>query len=157
MRFQTTLLRLLIPLTFFAGGPRTQPTPPQTPDVALAPFVVVKDSGGTLRSTADACLERLAAGLAAEKIAVVRRPSLDEKTLSRGQPARWAVLGQLSRDKGQIHAELRLMEISSGDEMRSYFNDSADPQAIVAMGGAVADRVALFVQEKRQSGSSPVR
>ena len=154
MGLKRGLLPLLIPLTFFAGGPQTQSTPPPNPDVALAPFAVVKDSGGTLRSVADACLERLAAGLAAKGIGVVRRPSLDEKTLSRGRPARWAVLGQLSRDKGQIRAELRLMEISSGDEMRSYFNDSADPQAIVALGGGAADRIALFVQEKRQPGSS---
>jgi TolB-like protein len=139
----------LSPVLWMAGSGMQ----PANPEVALAPFAVTGTESRELRAVADECLERLATGLAAKGVAVVRRPSLDEKTLARAKPARWAVLGQLDRAGNSIRTELRLMEVATGDEMRSFFNSSSDAKEIVALGTSAAERIALFVQEKRGAGS----
>jgi hypothetical protein len=118
-------------------------------DVALAPFVVAGDKANELRPVADDCLAQLAAALAGKGVKVARLPALDEKTLARAKPARWAVLGRLERKKDTIAAELRLLEVATGDEMRSYFHTSADPKEITALGARAADRIAAFVKEER--------
>jgi hypothetical protein len=41
------------------------------------------------------------------------------------------------------------MAVTSGDEMRSYFNTEGDAQALVAPGAKAAERIALFVKGKR--------
>jgi len=133
----------------FAISSGASPMQPANSDVALAPFAVVGDQSGDLRKVADQCLEQLAAALSAKGVKVARQPSLDEKTLARAKPARWAVIGRFERAKDAIKAELRLMEVATGDEMRSYFNASADPKEIVALGARAAERIALFVQEHR--------
>jgi hypothetical protein len=124
---------------------------PATPDVALAPFAVVADQKGDLRRVADDCLEQLATALAAKGVKVARLQKLDEKTMATARPARWAVLGKFERLKDTISAELRLMEVATGDEMRSYFHTSADPKDIAALGARAADRIALFVKEQRSA------
>ena len=118
-------------------------------DVALAPFAVAGDKANELRAVADDCLGQLATALAGKGVKVSRRPSLDEKTLARAKPARWAVLGKVERKKDTISAELRLMEVASGEEMRSYFHTSTDPKEIGAMGARAADRIAAVVKEQR--------
>jgi TolB-like protein len=123
----------------------------QGPEVALAPFAVLKDSTGALRPAADACLDQLATALAAKGIRITRLPALDERSLARAQPARWAVLGKFKWDKGQAQAELRLMEVSTGDEMRYYFKSDPDPQKLIALGDGAAERIALHVKEKRDA------
>ena len=60
------------------------------------------------------------------------------------------MLGKLERQKDTISAELRLMDVSTGDEMRSYFHTSSDPKDIVALGTRAAERIAAFVEEQRQ-------
>lgn len=128
------------------------PMQPPNPELAVAPFAVIGDKAGDLRAVADECLEQLAKALSAKGVSVARHSSLDDRTLSRAKPARWAVLGRFEREKNSIRAELRLMEVSTGDEMRSYFNSSSDPKEIVALGARAAERIAVFVQEKRAGG-----
>lgn len=118
-------------------------------DLALAPFAVAGDKANELRPVAEDCLGQLAAALAAKGVKVSRLPSLDDKTLARAKPARWAVLGKLERKKDMISAELRLMDVASAEEMRSYFHTSADPKEIAALGTRAADRIAAFVKEQR--------
>ena len=130
-----------------ASGAASSQSP--TGDLALAPFAVAGDKANELRPVADDCLAQLATALGAKGVQVSRLPSLDEKTLSRAKPARWAVLGRLERKKDIISAELRLMEVATGDEMRSYFHTSADPKEIAALGARAADRIAAFVKEQR--------
>jgi TolB-like protein len=142
----------LSPVLWMTGSPMQA----ANPEVALAPFAVIGADTRDLRPVADECLERLATALAAKGVAVARRPGLDEKTLARAKPARWAVLGQFDRAGSSIRAELRLMEVATGDEMRSYSNSSSDAKEIVALGTRAAERIALFVQEKRAgSGELP--
>ena len=85
-------------------------------DVALAPFAVSGDKTNELRPVADDCLAQLATALAGKGVKVSRLPGLDEKTLARAKPARWAVLGTLEKKKDTISAELRLMDVATGDE-----------------------------------------
>ena len=121
-------------------------------DVALAPFAVPGDTANELRPVADDCLGQLATAFAGKGVKVSRLASLDERTLARAKPARWAVLGKLEKKKDLISAELPLIDVASGEEMRSYFHTSADPKEIAALGPRAADRIAAFVKEQR-SGS----
>jgi hypothetical protein len=127
----------------------------ESPEVAVAPFAVVEDSTGALRSAADACLDRLAAVLVAKGIRVVRLASLEERDLPRARPARWAVLGRFSWREGRAQAELRLMAVGTGEELRFYHNADPDPQKLAALGGAAAERIAVLVRETRSTSSRP--
>ena len=118
-------------------------------DIAVAPLRVEGDSAGVLRSLADSCVERLVAELIARGVKVARHPQLSESDLSTLLPVRWAVLGQLTRDQGQLSIELRLLEVASGDEMRSFLNKTKDSKAIVQLGTAAAGRIAAFLQERK--------
>lgn len=115
----------------------------------MGPFAVVGDKADELRPIAEECLGQLATALAGKGVKASRLQSLDEKTLARAKPARWAVLGKLERKKDMIFAELRLMDVASGDVMRSYFHTSAHPKEIGALGARAADRIAAFVKEQR--------
>jgi hypothetical protein len=118
-------------------------------DVAVAPFTVDHDSAGVLRSVADTCLERLVRGLTAEGIEVARYPQLSEKDLRSARPVPLAVLGHVDRAEGQVQAELRLMDVESGEELRSYFNADKDPDAVGNLGSAAAKRIAQLVHERK--------
>jgi hypothetical protein len=127
----------------------------QTPQVALAPFAVINDTAGTVRRAADSCLAELAAGLTAKGVRIAHHPGLDSRSLARARPAPWAVLGEFKREKGRVQAELRLIAVSSGEEMRSYFNTEGDPKALVPLGAKVAERIAIFVKETPPPGTEP--
>ena len=122
---------------------------PVAADVAVATFTVADDGDGVLRAAADSCLERLVRGLKDKGIAVARHPQLSEKTLKSAKPAPLAVIGHLSREKGLIQAELRLLEVESGEEMRTYFNSDKDPGLIADLGMAASARIAALVQERK--------
>jgi hypothetical protein len=148
MKSLLVLAPALVSLATVSGEPlRHVVTPPA--DLAVAPFTVEHDSGAVLRALADTCLERLVEGLTTKGIAVARHRQLSEKDLRSARPARWAVLGHLSREQGQFRAELRLMEVESAEEIRSYFNADKDPMGIADLGAAAAARIATYVHEQR--------
>ena len=137
----------LVPvLSMFATGPSASNAPPV--DLAVAPFTVEADSAGIMRAAADTCLDRLVAGLAAKGINVTRHPKLTEKTLGTAQPAPWALLGHFKRSKGEFSAELRIMEVATGDEMVAYMNSGKDVQAVIGLEKA-SPRIAAFIVERR--------
>ena len=144
------MMRMALPVILMAPllGLTQTPSSGGETTVALAPFVVVSDSAGTLRATANDCLEHLASALKARGITVARHESLTDKTISRARPAALAVLGEFRKEKGIIQVALRLMDVSTGDELRSYFHGSADPREIASMGTAVADRIVKYMREK---------
>jgi hypothetical protein len=121
-------------------------------EVAVAPFTVESDSSGVLRAVADSCLQQLVRTLTELHVSVAQLPELSEKTLTRARPAQLAVLGHVDREDGLLQAELRLLEVESGDELRSYFNADKDPNAVADLGAAAAKRIAQVVQERRQPG-----
>ena len=77
-------------------------------------------------------------------------PSLSEKNL-RSAPASWAVLGRITHDKEQFQLELRLLEVKSGEELRSYFNADQDLKVACNMVDKAAERIAAFVAEQRSA------
>ena len=127
-------------------------TPTSVSEVIVAPFAVDSGDGDALRATANSCSEQLVAALSQKGVAVARDPQLSEKNL-RSAAASWAVLGRLSRKEGQFQLELQLLDVKSGDEMRSYFNSDKDPRVACRAVGKVAERIAAFV--KGQKGSQP--
>ncbi len=120
-------------------------------EVAVAPFTVGRDSSGMLRSLADTCLERLVRELTAMGITVARNPELTEKNLRVARPVPLAVLGHLDQKEGLLQAELRLFEVDSGEELRSYFNSDKNPEAVGVLGGAAAKRIAQVVRERQRA------
>jgi hypothetical protein len=119
-------------------------------EVAVAPFTAEAGDDQAVRAQSQRCFERFASALTAGGIRVVRDPQLSEKNL-RSTPAFWAALGRLDHKEGQFQLELRLLEVKSGDELRSYFNADKDP--VVACRGVeiAAQRIAAFVKEQRRS------
>lgn len=120
-------------------------------DIAVAPFTVGRDSSGLLRSVADTCLERLVGELTAMGITVARYPELSEKKLQVARPVPLAVLGHVDQKEGVIQAELRLVEVDSGEELRSYFNSDRKPEVVGDLGGAAAKRIAQVVRERKRA------
>jgi hypothetical protein len=145
---------MAIPVLVFAS-PKISESPPSAADVAVAPFSIGTDSSGVLRATADTCLERLIKGLREKGIAVAHHPQLSEKNLHAARPTPWAVLGDVRSAQDQFSAELRLLDVESGEEMRSYFDTDKDPQAIGDLGAAAAARIALFIQERKGARPGP--
>jgi hypothetical protein len=124
-------------------------------DIAVAPFSIEAESSCMLRALADTCLERLINSLTEKGIVVTRHPQLSEKSLHSARPAPWAVLGNLSREHDRFSAELRLLEVESREEMRSYFDTDKNPQALGNLGAAAANRIAFFVQERKGARPAP--
>jgi hypothetical protein len=119
-------------------------------DVVVGPFIVNNDKDDALRAASESCSARLAAALTAKGVAVARDPQLTEKNL-KAASAPWALLGRLDRKEGQFQLELRLMEVKSGEELRSYFGADKDPQAVCTTAEKAAERVAAFVKEQKSS------
>jgi hypothetical protein len=65
------------------------------------------------------------------------------------------VVGNLSREHDRFSAELRLLEVESGEEMRSYFDSDESPQGLGNLGAAAANRIALFIQERKGARPAP--
>jgi hypothetical protein len=122
-----------------------------TADIAVAPFTVGRDSSGVLRAVADTCLERLVRELTALGITVARYPELSEKKLQVARPVPLAVLGHVDQKAGLVQAELRLLEVDSGEELRSYFNSDKSPEAVGDLGRAAAKRIAQVVRERKHA------
>src|SRR5262245_35097675 len=143
--FRATMV-VLSPALASSPAPAHQPGPVAV--IVVAPFTVDRDSAGVLRALGDTCLAHLVQGLRAQRIQVEHRPELSEKNLEVARPAHWAVLGHLTRDAGQFQVELRLLDVTSGDELRSYFNADKNPSAITKFGELAAGRIAHVIAEQ---------
>lgn len=141
-----TSATLILALSPHAGAQTSR----SVAEVIVAPFIVEADKGDALRPVSDSCFEQLAAALTRKGVIIARDPRLSEKNL-RTAPASWAVLGHLSRKEGQFRVELRLLEVKSGEELRSYLNADKDPRVACRVVEQAADRIAVFVKEQRSS------
>lgn len=133
-------------LLMSVGSVEAQTRPPE---VAVAPFAVERDSAGSIRAVADKCLDALVAGLKAKGVEVARHAALPEEDLKAASPALLAVLGKFSRKEGQYSGELQLLEVASGEELRSYFIIVKDPAAAAKSCEAAAGRIAAVLQEQK--------
>ena len=134
-------------LLFMSVGSVEAQTRP--PEVAVAPFAVERDSAGSTRAVADKCLDALVAGLKARGVEVARHAALPEEDLKAASPSLLAVLGEFSRKDGQYSGELQLLEVASGEELRSYFVNVKDPGAAAKSCEAAAGRIAAVLQEQK--------
>ena len=150
--FPATMV-VLVPALATSAVPAQQSPPAAV--VIVAPFTVDRDSAGVLRALADTCLAHLVQGLKAQRIEVEHRPQLSETNLAVARPAHWAVLGHLTRDAGQFQAELRLLDVTSGEELRSYFNADKNPAAITKFGELAAVRIARVIEQQKGSHPGP--
>ena len=119
-------------------------------DVVVVPFVVETDKADTLRAQANSCSDDLVEALAVKGVAVARNASLSEKNLQ-STSALWAVLGRITREKEQFQLELRLLEVKSGEELRSYFNADKDLKVACRAVDKAAERIAAFVVEQKRA------
>ena len=147
-----TTLRLSVLLLVVVGTPTLaaqQPsaTPPRRPDIAVYSFALSDSTNGGLRALAESCVTRLAVRLAAESLTVTRRPPLDLVDLRRARPARYAMVGTLELAAGKYSLEWALVEVDTGDELRTYF---AGPSAAEILGSPVlaAPRIAAAIRER---------
>ena len=140
-------------MLLMAGLPNVMmATPGAPPRVAVVPLTVERDSAGVLRAAADSCLEHLVRGLTAKGVTVDRLKQLTEKTVRSARPAVLAVIGRVTHDKGLFHVELQLLDVESGEELRSYFNSDKSPAGLARTGDGVAGRIVTVLQERKAGG-----
>jgi hypothetical protein len=118
-----------------------------TPDVAVYLPALSDTTNRELRAVAETCVTRLVAQLAAESLVVVRRPPLDLVNLARARPARFAMVGKLELREGKYSLEWDLLEVATGDELRSYFAGPA-LAGVMELAGAMAPRVRAAIRER---------
>jgi hypothetical protein len=131
----------------FVSQAEAQPSTPVS-EVIVAPFIIEADNADALRAQANSCSGELTVALALKGVTVAREPALSEKDLQ-SAPASWAVLGRITHEKDQFQLELRLLEVKSGEERRSYFNSDKDLKVACKAVDKVAERIAAFVAEQR--------
>lgn len=146
MRYRYLLASTILILAFasHAGAQTSKPVS----EVIVTPFVIEADKRDAVRAISDSCYQQFVAALTLKGVKVARDPALSEENL-RSAPASWAVLGRISRAKEQFQLELRLLEVKSGDEMRSYFNADKDLKVACRVVEKAAERIAAFVAEQR--------
>ena len=142
-----SLLLLVVVGTPTLAAQQPGPAPPRRPDIAVYSFALSDSTDGGLRALAESCVTRLALRLAAESLTVTRRPPLDLVDLRRARPARYAMVGTLELAAGKYSLEWTLVEVETGDELRTYF---AGPSAAEILGSAVlaAPRIAAAIRER---------
>jgi hypothetical protein len=123
-------------------------TPKPVSEVIVAPFVVEADKADALRAQANDCSENLVKALTLKGVQVARDAAVSEKNLQ-SAAASWAVLGRITQEKEQFQLELRLLEVESGEELRSYFNSDKDLKVACRAVDKVAERIAAFVAGQR--------
>lgn len=116
-------------------------------EVVVTPFIVEAGSDDMPRAISDKCFEQFATALTLKGVAVARDPRLSEKNLQSAR-APWAVLGHVTHKEGQFLLELRLLDVKSGEEMRSYMNADKDLQLACRVVEKAAERIAVFLKEQ---------
>jgi hypothetical protein len=144
MPHRRALACAILILTFASHAEAQTSTP--VSEVIVAPFTVEADNADALHAQAASCSGELATALALKGVTVAREPALSEKNLQ-SAAASWAVLGRITHEKEQF--QLRLLDVKSGEELRSYFNSDKDLKVACQAASKVAERIAAFVAEQR--------
>lgn len=122
-----------------------------TPDIAVYVPTLSDTTNRDLRAVAETCVTRLVAQLAAESLAVVRRPPLDLVNLTRAHPARFAMVGKLELQEGKYSLEWDLIEVATGDELRAYFVGPGSADQVTQV-GPMAQRIRAVIREYSAGG-----
>jgi hypothetical protein len=126
----------------------------RTPDVAVYLPVLSDATNRDLRAVAETCVVRLVARLAAETLAVVRRPPIDLVDLPRARPARFAMTGKLELQAGKYSLEWDLVEVATGDELRAYYGGPALAD-VIDLAGLAAPRIHAAIREHSAPAGKP--
>jgi hypothetical protein len=130
-------------LLLLAGPLAAQNTPRRPVDVAVLAMDVGSSTDAAVKRLADQCVTKLIEALRGRKVAVRRAGPTEEGA------ARLTVEGSLTGEEGAYSAELRLLDGSTGDELRSYMFGPGDAAGVVGMADRAAPRIAAVVEELR--------
>ena len=138
---------LLAALFVFAADAAAQRAPSKAVEIAVLGFELPPGTDAALGRLADRCASRLIGALAAEKVAAARPAGASLERLRKSRAAPFAVRGILSRSGKQVSVELQLLDVQSGDELRSYMYGPGDEDGVVALAEKAAPRMAIAVRE----------
>lgn len=124
------------------------------PDVAVYLPALSDTANRDLRAVAESCVVRLMTGLAAETLVVVRRPPIDLVDLARARPSRYAMVGKLSLQEGKYSLEWNLVDVATGDELRSYFAGPALAD-LLSLAAPAASRIHAAIREQTAAERKP--
>ena len=140
----------LIMLGLLAGlgaGTEVAAQKPSTLPAAVAVLSLeLEAADSALRRVADSCAARLILRLQAAKVAAVRSDFTTVEQLKGTSGARFAVQGKVSGANDKLSAEFELMEVKTGDELRSYFSGLTDLAGVFRFTDLAADRLAQVVR-----------
>jgi hypothetical protein len=122
----------------------------QPVDIALFALTVTPRRDTTLARLADSCITLLDAKLRSLGVTVVRRDSPPLKDWGGFHASRLAIVGEVTRVKGNLDIELDLVEVGTGDELRSYMYRGPDAPNVIALGVAASERIKAIVLEHRK-------
>lgn len=138
---------LLAGLIVCAADLSAQRGPSTAVEVAILGFELVPADDAPLLRLADRCAARLIASLGAQKVAAARPADATLEALRKSRAAPFAVRGTLTRSGGQVSAELQLLDVQTGDELRSYMYGPGDEDGVVTLAEKAAPRIATAVRE----------
>jgi TolB-like protein len=138
---------LLAALLVSAADVAAQRAPSAATEIAVLGFELPPGNDAALVRLADRCVSRLIGALAAQKVAAARPAGASLDGLKKSRAAPFAVRGTLSRSGKQVSAELQLLDVQSGDELRSYMYGPGDEDGVIMMAEKAAPRMAVAVRE----------
>lgn len=130
-----------------APGARGIAQEPGGLQVAILPFKPAGKPDPAIARAAEHGATRLVERLGAAGVRAAVVPDATLESLRKQRRARFAVEQILEHDRGKFSAELRLMEVASGDELRSYMYGWGDEAGVAGLADAAAPRIAAAVRE----------
>lgn len=140
------LLAALLPAR---GGTAAAQDPDDRIDVAILPLEGAGKAAPVVTRAAERCTARLQEKLNASGIRAARLADATLKSLRKDRRARFAVEPIVGPEQGRFSAELRLMDVASGEELRSYMYGGGDEAGLIGLADAAAPRIAAVVRESR--------
>jgi hypothetical protein len=142
-------MKRLITMAVVALLPEALPSQ-QLVDVALYPLTITERRDTTLTRLADSCITLLGGRLPAIGVTVVRRSGIPPQDLSQVPWARLVMVGTLGRADAAFDVELQLVDVGTGDELRSYLYRGPDASKVIGLGLAAAERIKAVVLAHRK-------
>jgi hypothetical protein len=90
---------------------------------------------------------RLLQALEGAKVAAVRTERGRLDSLLRAKAPKLALDASLSGEAGRRSAQLRLIDVATGDELRAYMFGPGDDEGVLGLADRAAPRIAAAVQE----------
>ena len=151
-----TLFRILAAAAALLGaaaGPLTAQRGGDADKVRVVAPEVAPSRDEALARLAQRLTTRLLDRLSAVKVAAVRTERATFDSLQRAKAAGLAIDASLSGEKDRMSAQLRLVDLRTGDELRAYLFGPGDEQGVLGLADRAAPRIAAAVEETRAGGT----